>query len=200
MEELLRAIDELVKRLQKEGRLQDLHEEMDKLIRSRSWDSSFTADAQSIAQNLAETAYKAQKTRPLERQYIDSLDVDMGFAYDRVLEAVKRGTARGLTDKEIVRSIQEAEQQAQTRLNNTVGSYRAGLISMENVLKAEADGIKTFKYVGPDDFKVRPFCRRHLNHVYELSFIRTLMNDFGQPSLTWRGGWNCRHRWMGLVK
>ena len=46
----------------------------------------------------------------------------------------------------------------------------------------------------------RDFCSELLNKnfVWRVEDMDTLLNDFGQSAMVWRGGYNCRHRWAKL--
>jgi len=75
--------------------------------------------------------------------------------------------------------------------------------TMENnyTLKlSEKAGIEYFRYDGPVDGKNRVFCSKHVGKVYSINEINKMVNDFGQPVLYFRGGWNCRHYWTPVIE
>lgn len=61
----------------------------------------------------------------------------------------------------------------------------------------DEDGI-VMRYVGPDDSKTRPFCKRILGQVYTLDAIEKLDNGQGIPVLQFGGGYRCRHSWVPI--
>lgn len=52
-----------------------------------------------------------------------------------------------------------------------------------------------FVYLGPADFKTRPFCREHVGKVYQRHEIDDLDNGQLPNVLITGGGYNCRHAW-----
>lgn len=50
-------------------------------------------------------------------------------------------------------------------------------------------------YVGPEDDRNRPFCAKWVNKKITLGELQELLNDDGEPAITARGGYNCRHNW-----
>lgn len=77
---------------------------------------------------------------------------------------------------------------------------RTGAVSLNQaalVDNATRRGITKFRYIGPAPD--RDFCADHLGRELSLAELQGLLNDFGQPALTYRGGWNCRHRWLPIT-
>lgn len=75
--------------------------------------------------------------------------------------------------------------------------------------QADAHGLtENFIYVGPVDEKTRTFCRKILAkpRAYTKADIATMDNGFRTTHpevadvMTSRGGFNCRHRWLGVTK
>jgi hypothetical protein len=76
--------------------------------------------------------------------------------------------------------------------------------------KAALDNIKRFsdfevlkddlilRYEGPDT--EREFCIRHLGKEYSFREVSEMKNQFGQPAFAFCGGYNCRHRWVPVIK
>lgn len=48
--------------------------------------------------------------------------------------------------------------------------------------------------------KTRSFCRELLagNYVWRVEDMESITNEFGQPAMVWRGGYNCRHKWIKI--
>ena len=54
-------------------------------------------------------------------------------------------------------------------------------------------------YVGPDDSVTRDWCQDHVNKTASREYWNTAENDVGpQPPLIFGGGYNCRHRLLGV--
>jgi len=64
----------------------------------------------------------------------------------------------------------------------------------------EDNGIKKFKYIGVSDNIIRNFCKEHLGQVKTKEEWRQILNSEGQSAWTHRGGWNCRHRFVGVIE
>lgn len=47
----------------------------------------------------------------------------------------------------------------------------------------------------------RQFCKELINknYVFRVEDIEATFNEFGQTAQTWRGGYNCRHRWFKIL-
>lgn len=69
-------------------------------------------------------------------------------------------------------------------------------------LSVPQDPDRPFVYTGPNDEKVRPFCRAHLGKVYTKDAIDKMSNGQTGVSDVWTycGGWNCRHGWTAVSK
>ena len=72
----------------------------------------------------------------------------------------------------------------------------------------EGDLLVRYKYILDPRIKQAPiipttrdFCSDLLNknYVWRVEDMDTLLNDFGQSAMVWRGGYNCRHRWAKLL-
>ena len=75
-----------------------------------------------------------------------------------------------------------------TAIRTTEATAYAELIS-------DLPGDTVFEYVGPEDERNRPFCAEWVNKKITLDELRELLNDDGEPAMTARGGYNCRHNW-----
>lgn len=120
---------------------------------------------------------------------------------------------RQLLADALVRSIAGKQSPPQTRaeLEKTLGivDWQARQLFHDstqefsrevNAAKAEAVGLKYYRYWGPLDGITRPFCRKHVGQVYTLEEINALDNEqTGRGSvMIAAGGYNCRHHWRGV--
>lgn len=62
------------------------------------------------------------------------------------------------------------------------------------------DAARPYVYTGPNDRKVRPFCRAHLGMVYTKTAIDALDNGQLPNCYLTGGGYNCRHGWTAVSK
>lgn len=73
-----------------------------------------------------------------------------------------------------------------------------------NALKSESAEIEKFVYMGPLDDVTREFCRELLEKqdagkgYFTADEIARMDNGQGLDVMTSGGGWNCRHRWVGV--
>lgn len=67
-------------------------------------------------------------------------------------------------------------------------------------LSVPADPERPFVYTGPNDEKVRPFCRAHLGKVYTKETIDAMNNGQLPNVFLTCGGYNCRHGWTAVSK
>jgi hypothetical protein len=76
-----------------------------------------------------------------------------------------------------------------------IANNRANII--ENAKKRN---INHFRYEGPRGALSRDFCKSRVGKVYTLEEIETMDNGQGLPVLYFCGGYNCRHRWVGVIQ
>lgn len=67
-----------------------------------------------------------------------------------------------------------------------------------NQFIAEDAGITKYRYTGVMDKLNRQFCRNHLNEIHTIEEWQNMQNDQGGSVWTDRGGWNCRHTFVGV--
>lgn len=106
--------------------------------------------------------------------------------------------ARGLSTSQTADLIRQ--QGLATLENNARTLARTGAVSLNQsalVDNATRRGITRWRYVGPAPD--REFCSQYIGRELSLTELQGLSNDFGQPAITYRGGWNCRHRWQPVV-
>lgn len=91
-----------------------------------------------------------------------------------------------------------------------VGKHEFAILSDPNAPSAQdtPDVRFRYKYVGPRDNKNRTFCAEmmKLNRVFRIEDIDEMslrsvnkVGPDGYDIFTWRGSYNCRHRWLQLV-
>lgn len=94
------------------------------------------------------------------------------------------------------------ESQLETELNTMLSSFSQTVSNN----RADELGLELFIYVGPDDKITRDFCEAVLEEgpIYTRKEIDDLNNHPDNESdldvFTYCGGYNCRHRWIGISK
>ena len=96
------------------------------------------------------------------------------------------------------------ESQLETEVNTMLSSFSQTVSNN----RAEELGFDLYIYIGPEDKITRDFCESVLIEksppIYSRKEIDDLNNhpdlDSGLDVFTYRGGYNCRHRWIGISK
>lgn len=78
-------------------------------------------------------------------------------------------------------------------------TVKAALNALEELGKGKEDEI-LFLYVGPEDPKNRPFCRKYVNTVVTAKTMKSLDNGQDLPAEYYCGGYNCRHSWAPIPR
>lgn len=121
---------------------------------------------------------------------------------DETAIALWRSTVQGLYSErpvdDIIDDLADALDismaEARTLYNTNMAIYQRQL---EAIAKRPGD---LFIYYGPDDKKVRRFCRQHLGKVYEWEEFSKMDNGGkGDPTLV-GGGFNCRHALIAISR
>lgn len=76
----------------------------------------------------------------------------------------------------------------------------SGYYTKSGVAMAKDNGIGKFQYLGVDDKLTRPFCKKHLNEIETMEYWSKQDNGQGLPVPVYRGGYNCRHYFQGIVE
>jgi hypothetical protein len=88
-----------------------------------------------------------------------------------------------------------AKHRIYTEVNTSVAQYDNAVMFEF----AKQGNITKFKYDGFLHPNTRPFCSKHLHHVYTISQIEKLDNGQNLSVLYSLGGWNCTHFWTPLT-
>ena len=80
-----------------------------------------------------------------------------------------------------------------------------GYFSTANMLSADQANIKRFRYYGTIIKTSRSWCQDHVGKEYTKSEINkfddsTWAGKKSGSTLINRGGWGCRHSWLGIVE
>lgn len=177
----------------KEGRAR-LADDLQALIRA----ARESADVQGLPAGVV------QMDAPAVRALLDPRDG--GFWRDKISKPsailIRDGMNRALQLQPLARTVDDIA----TRLDKSIGQATsiarteiAIFDSTVNTQVAQDAGTEQWWYQGPLDNLTRPFCRAVMNKVVDVEQMQQLDNGqgVGNPLIT-RGGFNCRHRWVGV--
>ena len=118
---------------------------------------------------------------------------------NRVLRDVTRAIDEGIRDgkdyktlvSDTIRKVTFKHGSIQTEIE-TASAALDTAIRVNTYSDAYGDEAKLTLY-GPAP--ERPWSKAHFEKTYTIAELKNMINDFGQPALYYRGGWNCKHRW-----
>ena len=113
----------------------------------------------------------------------------------KVKATVSRLIRSKRSDSDIDRAL-SVELGVQERHVRTVRETTRAAVSQAQVI-SDASGVMFYRYMGPTK-GVRKFCSDHVGKVYHVSEIERMDNGQGLPVLFYKGGYNCRHRWVAV--
>jgi len=126
----------------------------------------------------------------------------LDYQGDEVAIALWRSLTQGLYADRSVRdivadladAIDRSEREARTLYDTAATTYTRTL----EAISTPGGPTEAFLYTGPDDLKIREFCKAHVGRVYTRRSISAMDND--TPDLAdvflHGGGYNCRHVWL----
>lgn len=200
---------EIRKIVRQAARLRDetyLIEELEKLFKKNDIVGSFTRDL--VEELKAKYQYLTERTAPTE-------DARAAHTIVRLSASHFAKTADGL-NRELALKVGNAIKQDKTFMEiqniaesivgrkrfaaRTIAETAVGAFdSAHSVIDAKKAGNGRFKYFGPP--AERHFCVSMLEmsregKTWTIEEINAMSNGQGLPVLYFRGGWNCRHRWV----
>jgi hypothetical protein len=117
---------------------------------------------------------------------------------NRVMNDLQFGSITFNQAVEVLRRdiIDKLERHAKTWVTTGLsGIYRESTVAL-----ASDNGITKFQYVGPLDGVTRSFCRRYVGSVKTEKEWNSLNNGQITPVMTYGGGYNCRHTFIGVIE
>lgn len=131
---------------------------------------------------------------------ISKLSSQFALVRNRVNNSITNAVLKHINDLSGKALRQELKHQLGT-LNYYAETIRRtavqGVSAAKQNDKALKNGIKYFKYVGPS--AERGFCKKHLGKTYTYDEIKLMNNGQGLDVFAFKGGWNCRHKWMPVA-
>ncbi len=113
---------------------------------------------------------------------------------DKISEILKEGIKKDIPRNELYnrvsREIRKGKQYAYTWINTAENASNQAVRIRQSIQA----GVKYFKYAGPP--AEREFCAHLIGNILSLNDIQSLDNGQGLPVLYYKGGYNCRHRWV----
>lgn len=123
---------------------------------------------------------------------------------EAVSQALWRATVQGIYSS---RSTDQILADLGDLLDHTAPQIRTLYDTSISVFAREVEALgvaqdpeRPFVYTGPNDAKVRPFCRVHLGKVYTKTAIDKMDNGQLPNVFLTCGGYNCRHGWTAVSK
>ena len=112
----------------------------------------------------------------------------------QVQQQLALGSFTGLTAQEVVANITDAAlspTQVQTLVTTSLNNYSRSITA--SIMEEEPDDT-LYWYIGPLDGKTRDICVRYMS-ADKVTQSEILRMEDGRYSLTYGGGYNCRHKW-----
>ena len=139
-----------------------------------------------------------------EIQYLIYLDLEGLNAYYPYLSAqiqqqVSLGSFTGLSVEQIVANITDAtlsEAQIQSLISTSLNNY-SRTVTYGIMQEEPADTL--YQYIGPIDGRTRDICLQ-FGSAGKITQAQILKLRGGQESLSFGGGYNCRHKWQSVSK
>lgn len=194
IKEYQKRITEIIKRLRKEGKEEEIEKEIRKF--KEKYEPAVPGELL-----IRQTASKQ------EEEFIGKYTISKIFSKgikeikdnieEEVVDIVMKGIRRNLTDEEIenkIRKTGKAWGGHARNLRNTVEIAYNRATSLDIQRKA---GFEFFRLVGPV-LGARQWCKDHIDKVYTIEEIEKLNNGQGLAVREFAGGYNCRHHWEGV--
>ena len=124
----------------------------------------------------------------------DVWDSYLPYLSAQVQQQLALGSFTGLTAQEVVANITDAAlspTQVQTLVTTSLNNYSRSITA--SIMEEEPDDT-LYWYIGPLDGKTRDICVRYMS-ADKVTQSEILRMEDGRYSLTYGGGYNCRHKW-----
>lgn len=133
----------------------------------------------------------------------DAFDAGMRQISNEIAEATVQATTDAVLTGQIDRDLLTARiselsgaslGHARTQSQASIGAYNQ---AHRNTI-AKSAGLVHFLYFGTLQDNSRAFCRVHLDKVFHQDQIALMKNGMLEPVRVYKGGWRCRHSWLGV--
>lgn len=146
---------------------------------------------------LADTSIDALNVvRAKDASKLASFASDINDNLSRQVASMLSGDA---TRAQILRALRETiNTEFRRHIKTWVNTQTSAYYRTVTVRLALDNGIKRFKYIGPVDSLMRPFCREHIGQIRTIDEWNALDNGQIRPVSAYQGGYNCRHDLVGV--
>jgi len=165
----------------------------------KSYETEFTALARRIAgPNITPEVIRALQSDAITTLYEHARDVASELQTVLKDAAISKIKPDALKKRLLDATAKLSQEQVGSLVNTSLRNFtRSTQWEMDKDLIPDN---AEYRYEGPDDDRTRPFCARWVGQTITKGELEELMNDEGQPAVTWGGGWNCRHTWRLVVE
>jgi hypothetical protein len=160
--------------------------------------------------SLATTPYPIPTFNQSDYAYFNSLRLSAGADLSALVENAAAGVLTrtafslgALKYSELITHIQKATDasvgRSETIADTSISMFYSAVAARGyEKIQAETDGQLRFRYAGPEDRLVRPFCENLLqkNLTYTKEQINRMDNRQIPNVFISKGGWNCRHQFL----
>ena len=189
-------VRQIVQRLLKEGRADELRQELRRLS------DEIGVNYSDLLKAARAEIYSMRDIFVGDHIFTDLLAKNytgIKKAFDeKVFETVRRGVIRNDSFNKIESRLRDIGDTAKQHIYTVQNTIKLGLNRAGSLEAAIERGIKKFRYAGPT-FRSRPFCIQHVGKIYTLAEITSMDNGQGLPVLYYCGGYNCRHHWEDVI-
>ncbi len=145
---------------------------------------------------------------PSDRPKLDALQAlaatDVLNEGDHVAGLLWRATVHGIFGSrpvpQILDDLADVLDQTAPQIRTLYDTSISVVARQAELLNVPTEDDSPFVYTGPDDDKVRPFCRQHLGKVYTKATIDQMDNGQILNVFLTAGGYNCRHAFTAVSK
>ena len=112
----------------------------------------------------------------------------------QVQQQLALGSLTGLTAEQVVANITASalsQAQVETLITTSLNNYSRSITA--SIMQEEPDDT-LYWYIGPLDGRTRDICVRYMS-ADKVTQSEILRMEDGRYSLTYGGGYNCRHQW-----
>ena len=139
-----------------------------------------------------------------EIQLLIQMDIDVWESYlpflaAQIQQQVTLGSFAGLTREQIIANIESAAlsgTQIETLITTSLNNYSRSVT--RSIMQDEPDNT-LYQYIGPVDGRTRDICLFFAS-AGELTESQIKKLTGGEESLSFGGGYNCRHKWQSVSR
>jgi hypothetical protein len=153
-----------------------------------------------VLSGATRTASVAVRLEALRTVALESLLGQGDLLADAIWRAVARGLFTGRPVRLLLQDIAQVTDRSRAQIETLYDTSVAVFGRQVEALTAEPGDETPFKYLGPDDEVVRPFCEARLGKVFTRGEIDRMDNGQIPDVFLTAGGYNCRHSWIEVSR